>query len=274
MTRQEYLACPKFARRLARHLVMSRDALNGSGMFRSPRKLKTELGVSESTVRRGLRELVEAGVFEKERRTDPRGTGRRHTTSAYRAHHALNIQPGYVATSSPLRCVTNDRPIDTPIDTPRSSKLHVEALPTGARLEAAMSSGDVAEETGLAPAAAWASPSSANTGVHTGQGVTTPRLSVCSPVEPTHTQHISPSRNQESRGAPAAAAVQQIAEWQASREKHARELDADRGWWRKAFRAAHGREPTEDDDRYESRFEYQREASRLRRLVAGELEVE
>lgn len=130
MTRQEYRSCSAFARKLARHLVTSRDAMDGSGMFRSPRKLVRELDASESTIRRGLRELLERGVFTKERRTDPRGTGRRDTTSAYRLHPSLNISPGY-----PLRSVTNDRLPDTPNDTPRSSKLLVEEAPRGLQLE-------------------------------------------------------------------------------------------------------------------------------------------
>lgn len=133
MTRQEYRSCSAFARKLARHLVTSRDAMDGSGMFRSPRKLVRELDASESTIRRGLRELIERGVFTKERRTDPRGTGRRDTTSAYRLHPSLNISPGY-----PLRSVTNDRLPDTPNDTPRSSKLLVEEAPLGASVRTAI----------------------------------------------------------------------------------------------------------------------------------------
>lgn len=93
----QYESCSPTARQLARHMVTSRDDAAGRGMFRSPRKLAKEFGKSERTIRYCLSELVSKGVFEKELRKDPRGTGRRDTTSIYRLHPALNIKPGYLA---------------------------------------------------------------------------------------------------------------------------------------------------------------------------------
>jgi hypothetical protein len=260
MTRQEYQSCSRFARRLARHLVVSRDALDGAGMFRSPRKLAGELNVSESTVRRGLRELVEKGVFEKELRTDPRGTGRRHTTSAYRVHPALNVQPGYVAASVPLRCVTNDIPNDTPTDTPRSSKLLLEAPPSAARVEVT----DVVDE----PVAA-AEPCSASDRVYlANEAGPNTAMSLAGETPARHTYEISSPRNQdslprpqESWGAPPGAHDEERC-----RREYERELSSEREKTEfvEAFRELHGREPHPYEHIEPRKHGYAKETARLR----------
>jgi DNA-binding MarR family transcriptional regulator len=236
MTRREYMSCSTFARRLARHLVTSRDALDGSGMFRSPRKLQRELDVSESTIRRALRELVEAGVFEKERRTDPRGTGRRHTTSAYRVHPALNVQPGCV----PLRCVTNDRPIDTPTDTPRSSKLPIEESPREIHSEA-----DVAVERTSAGVLHVSEPwlGVTDTGLSAGLAGSRPAISYS-----TSANEVYPPRKEHDEST-------------ARREYEDHCVYA--AEWREAFQAVYDREPRPDEQPV-SDYELYEQAKQLR----------
>lgn len=149
--------CSSTARRLARHMIRSRDSREGAGMFRSPRKLAQELGAgfSESTVRRCLNELVANGIFVKERRKDPRGSGRRDTTSAY--HLRDDLVPGRLrcVTVTDLRAPRNaDRPADRPADTPRSTTcskkhfVHEEATPNGVAVRTEAVREAVREEAG------------------------------------------------------------------------------------------------------------------------------
>jgi DNA-binding MarR family transcriptional regulator len=120
----EHKDCSSTARRVALHMVRSRDAIDGAGMFRSPRKLAKELGLSESTIRRALKELETKGVFVKERRKDSRGTGRRDTTSAYHLRDELLPERLRSVTVTHLRAASaSDTPADRPVDTPRSTAL-------------------------------------------------------------------------------------------------------------------------------------------------------
>ena len=102
----------KGAWRTLAHMVKARDAMDGRGMFMSPRRLTRELGLKDKnnearTVRRHLGECITKGVLVRRYRQHlpggkvifvdtPGQKGGRDTTPTYWINPKLGIEPGYV----------------------------------------------------------------------------------------------------------------------------------------------------------------------------------